>query len=116
VGDAGDFFIFAVNKIAATAGVTGEIVAAVPSYAGALAGLPVGDISADGVDASGNFVSGNTWILNAGPIAFLDECVTVADAAGFDFDADLVAGGFWNISLDDFEITAGLADLDSLHF
>jgi hypothetical protein len=40
----------------------------------------------------------------------------MADAAGFNFDPDLVAGGFGDISFDEFEITAGLADLDSFHF
>ena len=89
--------------------------AAVPSDADALAGLPVGDIGADGVDAAGDFVSGNARILDAGPMAFLYQRVAVADAAGFDFDAHLIAGGFGNISFDEFEITAGLGDLDSFH-
>jgi hypothetical protein len=40
----------------------------------------------------------------------------VADAAGFDFNADLIATGLGNISFDEFEITAGFADLDSFHF
>jgi hypothetical protein len=48
-------------------------------------------------------------------MAFLYERVAVADAAGFDFNPDLAAGGLGNVSFDEFEITAGLADLDSLH-
>jgi hypothetical protein len=54
--------------------------------------------------------------VDARPIAFLYERVAVADAAGFDFDPDLVAGWVGNASFDEFEITAGLADLDSFHF
>jgi hypothetical protein len=89
--------------------------AAVPSDADALAGLPVGNVGADGIDAAGDFVSGNARILDAGPVAFLYERVAVADAAGFDFNPDLAAGGLGNVSFDEFEITAGLADLDSFH-
>jgi hypothetical protein len=49
-------------------------------------------------------------------MAFLYERITVADAAGFDFDPDLVAHGFGNVSFDEFKITTGLADLDGFHF
>jgi hypothetical protein len=116
VAEGGNLFILAVNEIAAAAGIAGEIMTAVPSNSYALARLPVRYVGADGIDAAGDFVSGNAWILDAGPIAFLYERVAVADAAGFDFDPDLVAGGFGNVSFDEFEITAGLADLDSFHF
>jgi len=87
----------------------------VPSHSDALAGFPVGNVGADGVDAAGDFVSGNAWILDAWVMAFLYERVAVADAAGFDLDADLVSAGIGNVSFDEFEITAGFADLNSLH-
>ena len=115
MADAGNFFELAVNEIAAAAGIAGETMAAVPSDADALAGFPVGNFRADSVDAAGDFVSGNAWILEAGPMAFLNEDVAVADAAGFDFDPDLAAGGIGNVSFDEFEIAVGFADLDSLH-
>src|SRR5580704_3464620 len=89
---------------------------AVPSHADALAALPVLNVSADGVNAAGNFVSRNAWVLDSGPMAFFHEGIAVADAAGFDFNSDLVASGIRNISFDEFEIAAGLADLDSFHF
>jgi hypothetical protein len=89
---------------------------AVPSDADALAGFPVGDVGAYGVDVPGDFVSGNARVLDTGPITFLHEHIAVADAAGLDFDPDLVAGGIGNVSFDEFEITAGLAHLDSFHF
>jgi hypothetical protein len=114
--DGGNLFVLAVNEIAAAAEITGEIMAAVPSYADSLAGFPVSNVGTDGVDAAGDFVPGNAWILKAGPLAFLYERVAVADAAGFDFDPDLVAAGLGNVSFDEFEITAGLADLHSFHF
>jgi hypothetical protein len=116
VTDGCDFLVAAVNEIAAAAGIAGEIMATVPAHAYALARFPVGYIGADGVDAAGDFVSGNAWILEAGPLSFLYERVAVADAAGFDFDPDLGAAWVGDVSLDEFEITAGLADLDCLHF
>src|SRR5260370_27458100 len=102
MGEGGDFFGLAVNEVAASAGVAGEIMAAVPSHSYALAGFPVGYVGADGVDAAGDLVSGNARILEAWPIAFLYQHVAVADAAGFDFDPDLVAGGLWDGSFSRF--------------
>jgi hypothetical protein len=116
MGDGGDFLVLAENEIAAAAGIAGKTVASVPPDSDALAGLPVGDVSADSIEAAGDFVPGDAWILDAGPIAFLYERVAVADAAGFDFNADLVSAGLGNVSFDEFEIAAGLADLDSFHF
>jgi hypothetical protein len=116
VADAGNFVELAENEIAAAAGIAGETMASVPSDADALARFPVGNVGADSVDAAGDFVPGNAWILNAGPMAFLYKRVAVADAAGFDFNPDLAAAGLGNVSFDELEITARFADLDSLHF
>ena len=116
VADAGNFSVLAVNEVAAATGIASEIMTAMPSDSDALARFPVGDVGAYGIDAAGDFVSGNAWILDAGPIAFLHEQIAVADAAGLDFDPDLVAGGIGNVSFDELEITSGLADLDSFHF
>src|SRR5258708_7708795 len=116
MSEAGDLFVLTIDEITAAAGVTRKIVAAVPSDADALARFPVCYVGADGVDAAGDFVSGDAWVLGGGPIPFLHEGVAVADATGFDFDPDLVAGGFGDVSFDDFEITARLADLVGFHF
>jgi hypothetical protein len=115
MADAGNFFELAIDEIAAAAGIAGETMATVPSDSNALAGFPVGNVSADGVDAASNFVSRDAWILDAWPIAFLYQRIAVADAAGFDFNSDLAAAGLRNISFDEFEITAGFADLDNFH-
>jgi hypothetical protein len=53
--------------------------------------------------------------LQAWPGTFFDQSITVADAAGFHFDADLATGGFWDGAIDDFEISTGLADLNRFH-
>jgi hypothetical protein len=113
--DGCDLFILAIDEIATPAGITSEVVAAVPSDAYALAGLPVGDIGADSVDVASDFVSGNARILNAGPIAFFHKRVAVADTAGFDFNPNLIAGRFGNVSLDHFKIATGLTYLHCFH-
>jgi hypothetical protein len=116
MSEGGNFLSLAVDEIAAAASIAGEIVATVPSHSYTLAGFPVGDVSTDGVDAAGNFVPRNARVLDAGPITFLDQRIAVADAAGFDFNADLVARGLGNISFDEFEVAAGFADLNCFHF
>ena len=88
---------------------------AMPTHADALPRLPVGDVSAHSVDAAGDFVSGNARILQARPLAFFHNCIAVANAAGFDFDTDLVAARLGDISFDEFKIAARLADLHSFH-
>ena len=116
VADAGDLLILQLMKSPRRQASQVKAVAAVPADADALAGLPVGDVSADGVDAAGDFVSGDAGILDAGPMAFFDQRIAMADAAGFDLNSDLVAAGFGDVSFDQFEIAAGFADLDSFHF
>jgi hypothetical protein len=86
-----------------------------PTDSDALAGFPVGYVGAHGVDAAGNFVSGNARVLDAGPLAFFHQRIAVADAASLDSNPDLAAAGLGNVSLDEFEFAAGFGDLDDLH-
>ena len=86
-----------------------------PTHSNALAGFPVRDVGADRVDAAGDFVSGDARILDAGPMAFFHQRIAVTDAAGFDLNAHLVAGGFGDGSLYQFEIAARLCYLDCFH-
>ena len=88
---------------------------AVPTHADALTGFPESDVWADSIDASGDLVSGNARILQAWPDAFFHQSIAVADAAGFDFDANLTAGGLGDGALDQFEISAWFADLNRFH-
>jgi hypothetical protein len=90
-------------------------VSAVPTDADTLTGFPQSDVWADRIDASGDLVSGDAWIFQAWPDAFFDQSIAVANAAGFDFDADLATGGLGDWALDYFEISTGLADLDGFH-
>ena len=115
VAEGRDLFVLAVDEIAPPARVADEAMTAMPADAHALARLPVGDVGADRVDAPGDFVSGHSRILQAGPVAFLHDRIAVADAARLNLDADLIAGGLGNIAFDKFKIAAGLADLDGFH-
>jgi hypothetical protein len=103
------------NEFAAAAGFAGKAMAAMPTDSNALAALPVRDIGADGVDAAGDFVSRNARILDAGPMAFFHHGIAMANAAGFDFDADLVADGIGDGSFYEFEIASGFGYLDCFH-
>jgi hypothetical protein len=48
-------------------------------------------------------------------VALFHQGIAVADAAGFDFEADLVAGGLGNGALYEFEIVSRLGYLDCLY-
>jgi hypothetical protein len=113
--DGGDLLKLAVDEVAAAAGIAGETMAAMPSHADALAGLPLSYVRADGIDSSGNFVAGDAGILKARPASFLYDRIAVADAAGLDFDAHLAATGLGRRPFDNFKISTGFADLDCFH-
>ncbi|HKT35973.1 MAG TPA: hypothetical protein VJR03_14190, partial [Nitrospira sp.] len=89
--DCGDLFELAVDEVAAAAGITNKAVSAMPADADALTRFPLRDVGTDFVDAAGDFVSGDARVLKARPVSLFDEGVTVADAAGLDFDADMAA-------------------------
>jgi len=113
--DAGNLLVLAEDKIAAATGIAYEAVSAMPANADTLTALPEGDVGAYGVDAAGDLMAGNAWILNSWPVPFFYQRVAVADAAGFNLDAHLIASGLRRGALDDFEVSSGLADLHGFH-
>ncbi len=86
-----------------------------PADPDTLSGLPVRDVGTDGVNASGNFMTGNSRILNARPESFLDEDIAMTNATGFHLDADLATARVWNISFDEFETAASFSYLHCFH-
>src|SRR3954467_3671795 len=80
---AGDLLVFTKNEVTAPAGVADEAMPAMPADTNALARLPLRDVGANRVDPAGNFVAGNTRILQSGESRLLDDGVAVTDAAGF---------------------------------
>src|SRR5689334_18905914 len=96
--DAGDFAIAAHRKIAAAALLTDKIMPAVPTDANALPFFPTCDAAANCIDMSCDFVAWHARILQAGPQTLLDQRVTVANAARFDFHAHLSGSWLRNVA------------------
>ena len=115
VADSGNLLELAENEMAAPAGIAGEAMSAMPADADALAGLPLRDVGANRVDASGNLMAGNARVLQSGKARLLYDGVAVADAAGFNLDPNLGAARLRNRTFDDFEVSTGFADLCGFH-
>ena len=113
--DGGNFFVLAQNEIPPAAGVALKAVSAMPSHTDSLPWLPQRYVGANRVDASGDLVAGDARILKSRPDPFFDQRVAVADAAGLDLNSHLAAARMGDRTLDEFEISAWLADLDCSH-
>jgi hypothetical protein len=89
--------------------------AAVPAYAYALPYLPLGITGTYCVDLADDFVSWNAWILNAGPLAFLCERVTMAHPACLDLDAHFPHTWYGYISFHNLKFCSRLGNLHRFH-
>jgi len=98
--DAGDLAGGAHRKIAAPALVAHKIVSAMPANTNALTFVPVRNVISNRIDASGDFMSGDAWILKAGPQSFFDENIAMTNAARFNFHAHLSRSWLRNFSFD----------------
>jgi hypothetical protein len=87
-----------------------------PAHANSLTLIPNGDAAANRVDASRDFMTRHTRILNSGPQALFHKHIAVANAAGFHFHADLSGAWLRNVTFHQFPISARFADLRRLHF
>ena len=65
----------------------------VPARTDALARFPTSHAVADLVDPPGHFMAGHARILNPRHVAFFNQHITVANAAGLDLDEHLSGGG-----------------------
>jgi hypothetical protein len=79
---------FTSEQIPASARVASPAVAAVPSDTDPLAASPSDHSRADGVNRTGNLMTRDARVLNAGPKALFDQRITMADAARRHFDPD----------------------------
>src|SRR4029453_17737959 len=104
------------RKIAATAVLAREAMAAVPAYANSLALPPIRDAGTEPIDASGDFVTRHTWISKPGPETVFHEHIAVANAADLHLHPDLRGAWFREGAFDQFPITARSADLCGFHF
>src|SRR5713101_5776564 len=60
-------------------------------------------------------MAGHARILQAGPMAFLDQRIAVADATGLDFHPHPAGARLGNFTFNDFKWPAGTADLRGTH-
>src|SRR5712664_1740322 len=114
--DSANFQVAAIGEISAAAREARAVLATVPADADALAFFPAGDAGAYVVDHAGDFVSGGTGILNAGPVSFLYEAVAVTDAASLHANTHMPGARVGNFSLDDFKIRSRFRYLRYFHF
>ena len=86
-----------------------------PAYADALTFLPFRDVAADRIDASRDFMTRHTRILEPGPQTLFDEHIAVANAARLHFHANLPGARLRNVALHQFPVSARFADLRRFH-
>ena len=66
---------------------------AMPADTYALTFLPLRNIGSDCIDASRDFMTRHSRILESGPQTFVNENIAVANAARLDLDSNLPGGG-----------------------
>jgi hypothetical protein len=86
-----------------------------PADTHALAGLPLANVLAHGVDAPGDLVPWNARVMDAGPMSFFDEDITMTNTASLDLNAYLTTTGLRDWAFDNFEISTRFADLNGFH-
>jgi hypothetical protein len=89
--------------------------ASMPADAGAITRLPLGDVGADGVDATGDFMPGNAREDEAGESTRFHERIAMANATCLYLDAHLSGSGLGDIPLDDLERGSCFRHLYCLH-
>src|ERR1700680_2632408 len=77
--------------------------------------LPIDHLWTDLIDDSCNLMTRNTRVLNPGPLIFSGQLIAVADSTCQDSHPHVPSTGLWYFALDQFERTAGFADLRSHH-
>jgi hypothetical protein len=88
----------------------------VPAEADALANLEDGNIGADFVEDSSNFMTGYAWIGDAGKSAIFCDGVAVTNPACLHTNAHMAGTGRRELALYQFEWTTGRSDLKSTTF
>src|SRR6185503_13642888 len=103
-------------EVAAAARIAHEAVITMPTNTNTLAHGPCGDVVADGIDASGDFVPRHTRILESRPDTVFDQHIAVANTAGFNLHAHLSGARLRNIAFYQFPISAWSTYLSGFHY
>jgi hypothetical protein len=88
---------------------------AVPADTNTLPRLPQSYVRSNCIDASGDLVPGHTRVLNTRQQSLFHQRIAVTDAARFYLDTNLATVWLRDRTLDDFEISTWLADLNGFH-
>src|SRR5678815_1992042 len=115
MADSCNLFRLAQDEMAAPARFAMEAVPAMPAHTNPLAQLPASNAAAQSVDASGNFMARNPRILQTWPQPILHEQITMAYAAGLDFDPNLGFLRLWDIAFNQFPFSSWFANLCHFH-
>ena len=81
----------------------------------ALARFPLRNTRAHGIHDPDHFMAGHARVLQARPMAFLDQRITVTDATGLDFDPHQAGIRPGNFSFNDFKRSLREGDLRGTH-
>jgi hypothetical protein len=73
------------------------------------------DAGAQRIDDAGDLVSRHARVLQPRPLAFLRECIAVADAAGVDSHQHLAGARLRHLAFDDLDGAFRLGDHGRLH-
>jgi hypothetical protein len=88
---------------------------AMPSNPDSLSRCPSENTGSDRIDDSGDFVPGDSGVLNAGEGPFLCERVAVAYAASLNFDSYRSGARGRDFALDKFKGSFRVSDLHTTH-
>jgi len=91
------------EEVTPTARITIAAVSSMPAHPDPLADLPLSDATPDGVDDSGDFVPGDSRVLDAWVETFFREYVAVTDAAGLNLDSDRSRARLRDLAFDQLE-------------
>ena len=87
-----------------------------PAHPDALTFAPTRDVAADRIDAARDLVTRHPRKLKLRPDTFFDEHIGMANAARFDFHANLSGAWLRDLAFHQFKIPARFTDLRRLHF
>jgi hypothetical protein len=104
--------ILAEDELASPTGLAVVAVASMPAEADALTDFEEWNVGGDGVKDSGDFVTGDAGVGDAGKEAVLGEVVAVADAASLHPDANVARTGLGEFFFDEFKRGLGGWDLN----
>src|SRR5207253_10128615 len=95
--------MYTTSEIPAPTVFADETMTAMPAYADVLTFLPFRDVAAERIDASRDFMTRHTRILEPEPQTLFDEHIAVANAARLHFHTNLPSAGLRDFAFRNFK-------------